>query len=651
MEAYNHCLKLLYFLDILQNTRMFVMDLMPVWVPEKNKRTNLDDFCDFSGLSFSSYTAFHQWSVEHLETFWADVADFFKVKFHKSPSNIRSNAAMFWETTWFNGATLNFAENILHHQDQRIAIIAYDEQGKTQTLSFADFRKQVAIYAHMLKAAGVKKGHRVVAVLPNTPHAIIAMLATASLGAIWASCSPEFGEMALIDRFAQIEPSCIFAIKKHRYAGKEFLNSEKISNVVDAIPSLQTVIWVDDLQELALIDDLTYEPVEFNHPLCVLFSSGTTGKPKCIVHRTGGVLLQHLKELGLHANLSANDRLLFYTTCGWMMWNWMLSALSLGTSLVLYDGSPMYPSDKRLLDVVTDSKTTVLGASAAYFANLEKNSLDYPSQLLSDLRLILSTGSPLLPAQYDFIDKLMGRQIQISSISGGSDIISCFALGHPQLPVYRGELQCLGLGMDVDIFNEQGQSIQGIQGELVCKKPFPSMPIGFWNDAGNQRYQEAYFQKYPNVWAHGDFAELTAHGGLIIYGRSDATLNPQGVRFGTAELYQVVLQVPGILDCIAVGQDWDKDTRVILFVQMREDCHWSDEVRKQLVKQIRQQLSPRHVPAKILPVRGIPKTINGKVMETAVRKLIHGQTLDNLAVIVNPECLEDYLHREELGMD
>jgi acetoacetyl-CoA synthetase len=629
------------------------MQNTPIWQAGPDQNTQMDNYLHFLkihyDLTFSDYYRLHAWSIAHLELFWQSLVEFFSIDFQSPAKAVMSDAHNWWETRWFEGATLNFAEHILR-QHQGLAILAFNEQAQTQSLDFAELRRKVAYYAHILRLKGIQKGDRVVAVLPNIPETIIAMLATASIGAVWASCSPDFGDMALIDRFSQIEPKCIFAIKNHVYAGKCFSNIEKMTHLQEAIPSLKNLIWVDAME---ISDDafpLAFERVDFNHPLCILFSSGTTGKPKCMVHRSGGVLLQHFKELALHSNLQAQDRLLFYTTCGWMMWNWMLSALGLGTSLILYDGSPMYPQPTRLLEVLSESKTTVWGSSAAFFASLEKKHFHYDAKKLAHLRLILSTGSPLLPAQYDFIQNLLERKIQISSISGGSDIISCFALGHPQLPVYRGELQCLGLGMAVDVFDEFGQPTLK-QGELVCKKPFPSMPIGFWNDENFQKYQEAYFEKYPQVWAHGDFAELTQHGGLIIYGRSDATLNPNGVRFGTAELYQVVLQVPGIVDCIAVSQDWQNDTRVILFVQLDEKTHWGPAIEMQLIAQIRQQLSPRHVPGKILAVRGIPKTINGKVMETAVRKLIHGKTLDNLAMIVNPECLEDYIYREELRVD
>lgn len=631
------------------------MENIPFWMPSGLEKTQMDVFAKYLhenlGLVFSNYFELHQWSIAHIAHFWQAIAHFFEVDFTKPPQNILNESGPLWAHRWFEGAHLNFAQHMLSHADEHIAIMAYDEYKHQNTWTYGQLKHNVAYYAQLLKEAGVTKGDRVVAVLSNTPEAIAAMLATASLGAIWASCSPDFGETALIERFSQIEPKCLFSQTSHVYAGKTCFNIEKMQRLMDAMPSLKKLLWVDDIEIPAQPFTLDFVSVEFNHPLCILFSSGTTGKPKCIVHRTGGVLLQHLKELGLHTNLKAGERFLFYTTCGWMMWNWMLSALGLGVTVVLYDGSPMYPHPKRLLDVVAESKTEVLGASAAYFASLEKQAVEVNAADFSHLKTILSTGSPLLASQYDDIQSLFGRALQVSSISGGSDIISCFALGNPNLPVYRGELQCLGLGMDVDVWDESGHSLSGQQGELVCKKPFPSMPLGFWNDDGHVRYMATYFQGFPNVWAHGDYAEKTEHGGLIIYGRSDATLNPHGVRFGTAELYQVILQMPEIVDCIAVGQDWQHDTRVILFVQLALGINWSPELKKQLVGAIRQQLSPRHVPAKILAVRGIPKTMNGKIMETAVRKLVNGQSLDNLSVIVNPECLDDFIQREELQMD
>lgn len=618
------------------------MDNNPVWVPDIDKKTNLDAFCAFTGID---YGALHSWSIEHCAAFWEAIASFFKIIFHCQADNVCSNTVNIWETKWFPGAKLNFAENILRCQDERIALMCYDEQQQQQSFLFSDLARQVGYYAHVLQQAGVKKGSRVVGVLPNKPQAIFAMLATAALGAIWACCSPDFGIAALTERFAQITPLCILASKMHIYAGNHYDNTAKIMALMANIPSVQHVLWLEDIGAAQANYPLNFTPVDFNDPLCILFSSGTSGRPKCIVHRCGGVLIQHLKELGLHCDLQSSDRLLFYTTCGWMMWNWQLSALALGVSLVLYDGAPLYPSNDRLLTVVHESQTTVFGASAAYFAALAKHEVEH---FKHKLRLILSTGSPLLDKQYDYISALVNKRVQISSISGGSDIISCFALGNPKVPVYKGELQSLGLGMAVDVFDTDGRAIRESKGELVCKNSFPTMPLGFWGDVGKQRCLETYFNKFPKVWTHGDFAEITQHGGLIIYGRSDATLNPHGVRFGTAELYQVVLQVPGINDCIAVEQAWDNDTRVVLFVQLKPGAIWHENFDREIRATIREKLSARHVPDKILVVSDIPKTANGKVMELAVKKLVNGGGIDNLLAVVNPECLVDYTDRPEL---
>jgi len=618
------------------------MDNTPVWVPDIDKKTNLDAFCAFIGID---YNTLHAWSIEHCAAFWEAIASFFKIIFHCQATNICSKTDAIWETSWFPGAKLNFAENILRCQDERVALLYYDEQQQQQSFLFSELAQQVGYYAHVLKQAGVKKGSRVVGVLPNKPQAIFAMLATAALGAIWACCSPDFGIAALTERFAQITPLCILASKTHVYAGKCYDNTAKIMTLMANVPSIQQVLWLEDLGTTHTNYPLNFTPVEFNDPLCILFSSGTSGQPKCIVHRCGGVLIQHLKELGLHCDLQSSDRLLFYTTCGWMMWNWQLSALALGVSLVLYDGAPLYPSSDRLLTVVHESQTTVFGASAAYFAALAKHAVGHFSH---KLRLVLSTGSPLLAKQYDYIRALVNNQVQISSISGGSDIISCFALGNPKVPVYKGELQSLGLGMAVDVFDEAGHAIRESKGELVCKNSFPAMPLGFWGDVGKKRFQNTYFNKFPKVWTHGDFAEITQHGGLIIYGRSDATLNPHGVRFGTAELYQVVLQVTAINDCIAVEQAWDNDTRVVLFVQLKHGTIWHENLAQEIRATIREKLSARHVPDKILVVSDIPKTANGKVMEIAVKKLVNGGGIDNLLAVVNPECLVDYTARPEL---
>ena len=640
------------------------METTPVWQPDGKQLTQFDRFETFLrenyGLQFANYTQLHQWSVQQSAQFWEALSQFFNLQWHEHAYQIMSQAEEPWQVEWFLGGKLNYAQHLLRRDDKHPALISYDEHGHRETLSFHQLRQQVAACAAFLKSQHIGVGDRVVGILPNYPQTIVAMLACASLGAIWASCSPDFGETAIIERFKQIKPKIIFAVLKSNYNGKTHDYGDKIRAVLSVIPSIQQVVWLDESTQTDIENfmwesfihqqaALTFTSLSFNHPLYILFSSGTTGQPKCMVHRAGGVLLQHLKELALHSDLGENQRMLFYTTCGWMMWNWMVSALALGSSLVLYEGSPVSPNAMHLLDIVAETQTHVFGASAAYFAALENakiNGKDLPS-----LKRILSTGSPLLTQQYDDIFRWLGRTIQICSISGGSDIVSCFALGNPKLPVYRGELQCLGLGMDVAVFNQSGQAVEGEKGELVCRKPFPSMPLHFWNDEGFVKYRESYFEIYPHVWAHGDFAEKTDHGGLIIYGRSDATLNPQGIRFGSAELYHVVKNIDGIDDCVAVGQVWKNSERVLLFIKLLPNINWSDALKNNIRHAIRTQLSPRHVPAKILQVSDIPKTINGKIMEKAVKKIVAGEKIENLAVIMNPECLQDYTLREELFQD
>jgi acetoacetyl-CoA synthetase len=643
------------------------MSEMPIWGPDLSSASQMRAFINFVNekhqLQINTYQDLHAWSIQEIASFWQDVADFFDLNFDSNPTAWFESAPKMWEAKWLVGAKLNYAQNILRHDEDRDAIVSYLESGEKSSISFKALRQQVAACAAFLRHQGIGVGDKIAAISCNQIEAIVAMLACATIGAVWANCSPDFGDVALVERFAQIEPKLLFAVFAHQYNGKRYEHAEKIALLIKEIPSIKNVVWFDKIVNTSVNNHLwtdfvdkdealVFESLSYDHPLFILFSSGTTGKPKCIVHRAGGVLLEHIKDLGLHTNLTEKDRLLFYSTTGWMMWNWMLSALALGTTLVLYEGSIAYPNMSRLLEIVADSHTTVFGASAAYFASLEKNNVTVNSRKLQAVKSVLSTGSTLLPAQYDYIQALFGRLIQISSVSGGTDIVSCFAIGNPMMPVYKGELQCIGLGLDVKIFDEAGHAVQGKKGELVCCKPFPTIPLGFLNDTPEQaRFIDAYFRKIPGVWAHGDYAELTNHHGLIIYGRSDATLNPQGVRFGTSELYLVVNNIPGVMESIAVSQAWAKDTRVILFVVLKPHLELTDELRNKINLQIKTKLSPRHVPAKILQVRGIPKTLNGKLMETAVGKLIQGQVLENLSVITNPECLEDYWNRKELQLD
>jgi acetoacetyl-CoA synthetase len=639
-----------------------------IWGPFLSGQTQMEKFITFINrrfeLSIDNYQQLHQWSVTHIADFWQSVASFTHIQFDVEPEVWFEPGETMRAAKWLKGARLNYAKNILRNSHSGLAVIAYSETGMPHTIHFDQLQKQVAACAAFLREHDIKVGDRVVAICKNEIQSIVAMLACSSVGAVWASCSPEFGEYAIIERFQQIEPKLLFAVNFHQYNGNIYEHENKIRQIVDEVSSLQHVIWLDKPGNTHVEDHfwedfihleqpLIFASLPADHPLFILFSSGTTGKPKCIVHRAGGVLLEHAKALNLHTNLTENERMLFFTTCGWMMWNWMLSSLMFGTTLVLYDGNPAYPSNSRLLDVLEETQTTVLGASAAYFLSLQKSQLTISIEKLSKLHTILSTGSTLVAHQYEYLVQLIGRPIQISSISGGTDIVSCFALGNPIVPVFIGELQSIGLGMDVQVFNEHGVSVNEAQGELVCCKPFPTLPLGFWGDTEQQeRYKNAYFMKYgENIWAHGDFAATTPHHGLIIFGRSDSTLNPHGVRFGTAELYRVLDEIREIEEEIAVSQNWANDTRVILFVKMQAGVELTNVLKHHISALIRSRLSPRHVPAKILQVSDIPKTWNGKIMESAVRKIVQGETIENMSIIVNPECLEDYWNRIELMAD
>ncbi|MGB5410276.1 MAG: acetoacetate--CoA ligase, partial [Woeseiaceae bacterium] len=511
-------------------------------------------------------------------------------------------------------------------------------------------------------------GDRVAGFLPNCPEAIIAMLASSSIGAIWSSCSPDFGVNGVLDRFGQIEPKVLFACNGYYYNGKRFDSLPLIAQVVDSIASIEATVIVpfagDDVESTAVRGgsawsdfvvagaDLEWTPVAFNHPLFIMYSSGTTGAPKCIVHGHGGTLLQHLKEHALHTDISESDRLFYFTTCGWMMWNWLASGLASGATLVLFDGTPFFDDGHGLWKMAEREGVTVFGTSAKYISALEKAGVRPKDHYQLDaLRAVLSTGSPLAPESFDFVYDAIGSDLQLSSISGGTDILSCFALGNPILPVRRGELQCRGLGMAVEIWNDDGEAVVAEHGELVCRKPFPSAPVGFWNDPGDTRYKAAYFERFDGIWAHGDFAELTPHGGIIIHGRSDAVLNPGGVRIGTAEIYRQVEKLDEIVESIAIGQNWQDDVRVVLFVVLREGITMDDELQSRIRSVIRSNTTPRHVPAKIIAVREIPRTKSGKIVELAVRSVVHGETVRNTEALANPKALEQYRGLQELASD
>ncbi|KTC99931.1 acetoacetate--CoA ligase [Legionella erythra] len=640
-----------------------------VWQPKHPETSRMWHFMRFAEQKhqcrFADYQALHHWSTTEPALFWQTLCDFLAFTFDTPPAQTVNDYQHFLEARWFEGATFNFAEKLLRRRDHHPALISLNEAGERQAISYQALYEAVAQCAAGLKQIGIKAGDRVAAIMPNVPMTIIAMLATASLGAIWSSCSPDFGAQAAIDRLGQVEPSVLFMSDGHQYMGKQHDAAAKIKAVCEAIPSLKHVIlcpiigsrpavdvniplvnWDDFLVESDVCD---FVSLPFAHPLYILFSSGTTGKPKCIVHGAGGTLLQHLKELALHCNLDENSNLSFYTTCGWMMWNWMVSVLALGATLTLYEGAPSYPTPYRLFELIAEENITAFGTSAKFLSAVEKADAR-PNQHLRfpALQTILSTGSPLLPKNYDFVYESIKADVQLCSISGGTDIVSCFALGNPLLPVHRGELQCFGLGMAVNVFNEDGQAVRKERGELVCTKPFPSMPIYFWNDPDKKAYHHAYFERFDGVWAHGDFAEITAHHGLIIYGRSDAVLNPGGVRIGTAEIYRQVERIPDVVDSIVIGQDWEDDVRVVLFVKLREGLVLDEALKTTIRQTIRHHASPRHVPAVILQVPDIPRTMSGKIVEVAVRQVVHGQTINNLQSLANPESLAYFKDRPEL---
>ncbi|RDH44324.1 acetoacetate--CoA ligase [Zooshikella ganghwensis] len=617
------------------------------------------------------YPHLHEWSVNHRPEFWSLLSEFYGLRWHHQPKSILENDQNMPGAEWFKDATLNYAEHLLTRRDHKPAIIFRGEQGQRRVISYLELYQQVAQVAAQLKQLGVTTGDRVAGYLPNCPEAIIAMLATASLGAVWTSCSPDFGWQGALDRFDQIKPKALFTVDGYFYNGKHIDIQDKVFQLIQNLNTLeQTIIisfanpdtkppslpnisvWQDWLNSSHSTPDLTFTPVPFNAPLCILYSSGTTGKPKCIIHSVGGTLLQHLKELGLHTDLKDDDVFFYFTTCGWMMWNWQVSALALGLTLVIYDGSPFYPTPAILFDIVETEDVSVFGTSAKYLSALQKQEV-IPAQrhTLSALRTLLSTGSPLADDSFDYVYRDIKQDICLSSISGGTDIISCFALGCPILPVYRGELQCIGLGMDVVFMRNGDQAKVSEKGELVCRQNFPSMPIGFWDDPDRQKYHAAYFSQHPGQWSHGDFGEITEHGGVVIHGRADAVLNPGGVRIGTAEIYRQVEAIPEVLECIAVCQDWQGDSRIVLFVKLKPALSLSDDLVNTIKQTIRQNTTPRHVPAKVLQVNDIPRTRSGKIVEVAVRETIHDRPVKNTDALANPEALEYFKQREELLCD
>jgi len=641
---------------------------------EKRKKTNLALYSNFIKKKYkvnsgNDFNKIWKWSVDNPKIFWKSIWDFTKVKGDLGDILLRESN-IFYKNRFFPNARLNYAKNLLKKNDKKKSIIFKSENGYKTALSWKNLNLNVTQVSNWMKFNGIKKGDRVAAYLPNIPETVIAYISTSVLGAVWSSCSPDFGTTGVIDRFSQITPKILFIGDKYFYNGKKINILERLSEILNKIPSIKKVVIVpypgtelekknefkteiyswNELINLKSKNKIQYSLLNFNDPLAILYSSGTTGKPKCICHGTGGVLLQHNKELQIHSDVKENDRVFYFTTCGWMMWNWLVGVLASGATILLFDGFPMYKKDDLLFEFASEEKVTLFGISAKYIDALSNNGVvPKNNHDLSKLKTICSTGSPLSKDGFKYIYGKIKKDVHLSSISGGTDIVSCFVLGNLFQPVYAGEIQNRGLGMDVDIFDEKGFSIQNKKGELVCKKPFPSMPIKFWNDEGDKKYKAAYFEKYKNIWYHGDYAQITNNGGFIILGRSDTTLNPGGVRLGTAEIYNEVEKFKEIQESIVIGQSWKNDIRIILFVVLNKGYNLDDVIKNKIKKAIRVNASPRHVPSKIISILEIPKTKNGKLVELAVKQTVEGEAIKNLEALGNPDSLKQFKNIKELN--
>ena len=642
--------------------------------PERIAGANVTRFAalvrERHGVDTGDYAALHRWSIDNRAAFWSAVWEYGAVIGERGEGPVLVDGDRMPGAKWFPGARLNFTENLLRRRDDATGIVFRGEDRVRRSLSFRELHDAVSVLAQALLAAGVAKGDRVAGYLPNMPEAVIAMLATASIGAIWSSASPDFGVQGVVDRFGQIAPKVLFSADGYFYGGKRHDSIGRLAPIAERIPSIERIVVVPytndttSAADLAPVEkavtldefttgrtpaDIVFERTPFDHPLYVMYSSGTTGAPKCIVHGAGGTLLQHIKELALHSDVKRGERLLYFTTCGWMMWNWQVSALACEATLALYDGSPFHPDGNALFDYVAEEGIETFGTSAKYIDAVKKAGLA-PAKThdLSKLKAILSTGSPLVPESFDFVYRSIKRDLCLSSISGGTDLISCFVLGNPAAPVYRGEIQCLGLGLDVHAFDAAGRSVVGEKGELVCTRAFPSMPVGFWNDPGGRKYHDAYFARFDDVWCHGDYVEVTERGGVIIHGRSDAVLNPGGVRIGTAEIYRQVEQLDEVVESLVIAQQWEGDVRIVLFVILREGITLDGALESKIRSRIRTNATPRHVPARIVQVTDIPRTRSGKITELAVRDVVHGRAVKNREALANPQALKQFAGRPEL---
>ncbi|HJO77663.1 MAG TPA: acetoacetate--CoA ligase [Pelagibacteraceae bacterium] len=641
---------------------------------EKLNKTNLAQYSNFIKQNYNinsgnDFNKIWKWSIDNPKIFWKSIWDFTKVKGDLG-NILLQKSDIFFKNKFFPDTKLSYAENLLKKNNAEPAIIFKSENEYKAVLSWKDLNSNVAQISNWMKSCGIKKGDRVAAYLPNIPETVTAYISTSVVGAIWSACSPDFGTVGVINRFSQINPKILFIGDKYFYNGKKISILERLPEILNKVPSLNKVVVVSypgtqieektnikidtyDWNKLIVLkkkNKIQYVMSNFNDPLTILYSSGTTGKPKCICHGTGGVLLQHNKELQIHSDVKKNDRIFYFTTCGWMMWNWLVGALSSEATILLFDGFPMYKKDDLLFKFVSEEKATFFGVSAKYIEALNNNGVvPKNNHDLSKLRTICSTGSPLSKDGFRYVYNNIKKDVHLASISGGTDIVSCFILGNLFQPVHVGEIQNRGLGMDVDIFDEKGFSIKNTKGELVCKKPFPSMPVKFWNDDGDKKYNSSYFEKYKNIWHHGDFAKITDNGGFIIYGRSDTTLNPGGVRLGTAEIYNVVEKFKEIQESIVIGQSWNNDVRIILFVVLNKSYNLNEKIIEKIKKEIKSKVSPRHVPSKIISIFEIPKTKNGKLVELAVKQTVEGETIKNLEVLANPDSLKQFKNIKELN--